>query len=95
MIKNELNEVLKELYRKDVNPKIRQKMEILEMNDDFLKDMFVLRKKWANVVKEYNFYFIQGIDRVGANARIASYDKNGLFRWKYEFFNGYGGSLFL
>lgn len=63
MIKNELNEALKELYRRDVNPKIRQKMEILEMNDDFLKDMSVLRKKWANAVKEYNFYFKKIINK--------------------------------
>jgi len=37
-----------------------------------------------------NFYFLHIMDRVfGGNSMIASYDKNGLLRWTYDFYDSY------
>ncbi|MDD5146044.1 MAG: hypothetical protein PHF44_04350 [Candidatus Pacebacteria bacterium] len=57
MEKDDLDKKANEILRKNVSPKIKQKMELLELNQNFLKDISVLRRKHSKLVKEYNFNF--------------------------------------
>ena len=52
----QLDKEIQEWLRGKSNPKIIQELEVLEMNEDFLKDISILRKKWANIIKDYLFY---------------------------------------
>jgi len=47
---------IEQWFRQNISPKIKQKMELLELNKDFLKDISGLKKKHKKLVQEYKNY---------------------------------------
>jgi len=49
-------EEIENLFLKTTRPKIKQKIELLRINNEFQTNVKVLRKKWVLLVKDFNYY---------------------------------------
>jgi len=53
MKQKELNKRTEDHFLQDVNTKISQKVKLLRLNNDFIKEAKILRKKWHDITKEW------------------------------------------
>jgi len=78
-----LDKEIEGLFRKNISPKIKQKMELLELNPEFLKDVSNLQRKYKKTAQEYNIYLKKiwlKYDKIMANAGIWNKIKTGSFK---------------
>lgn len=84
MEKDDLDKKANEILRENISPKIKQKMELLELNPSFLKDISNLQNKYKKIAQEYNIYLKKiwlKYDKIMANAGIWEKIKNGDFKY--------------
>ncbi|MDD5146055.1 MAG: hypothetical protein PHF44_04410 [Candidatus Pacebacteria bacterium] len=78
-----LDKEIEQWFRRDISPKIKQKMELLELNKGFLKNISNLKKKHKKLVREYNLYLKKiwfKLDKIWANTGIWNKIKTGNFK---------------
>jgi len=64
MIKKDFKKEIEKDFLEKSNPKIKQKIELLKLNKRFLKDVDILRKKWADLIDKYHFLGKEWVGRV-------------------------------
>lgn len=83
MPKDALDKETEQLIREETNPKIKQRMEVLEYDDNFLKDTADLQEKYAELLDEYDLRLDkiwQKLDEIIGNAGIWNKVKTGNFQ---------------
>ena len=73
MAKDNLDKEIEQWFKQDTSPKIKQKMELLELDSKFLKDISDLKKKHKKLVQEYRNYLKKiclKLDRILDNVDI-------------------------
>ncbi len=76
-------EQAEQLFRQYSNPKIRQRIDVLQIDDAFQKDVVALREKWADKIKIFNDHlkpFTDEMDKMFEG--ITTLDQEGLEKLK-------------